>query len=143
MVYAPDAKASFDQDYIAWFADRKNEFDRALEEIGFRRKVRVYTSSATLISLEFPDDQILIGNDFLRFEDCARLERNDLSLRLLTPTDCVRDRLCGFFYYNDIGNLNTAVAVAKAKNVEPEGIRQWAEREGQAAKFERFLQRFR
>jgi len=141
MVYSPESNASFDLDYIAWFADRKAEFDAVLSAIGFNRYTRVYRSDQTPISLEFPDDQIVIGNDYVRFEDCAVLTSGNLTLRLLTAMDCVRDRLCGYFYYNDLGNLATAVAVAKAQSIDPESIRQWAESEGQSEKFERFVRR--
>jgi len=36
-----------------------------------------------------------------------------LNLCLLTPTDCVKDRLAAYFFWNDLQSLGQAVMVVK------------------------------
>ncbi len=47
-------------------------------------------------------------------------------LKLLTPTDCVRDRLCAYYYWNDLQTLEQAVMVSKKHKVDLEIIKQWS-----------------
>ena len=138
--YAPEAYQSADLDYIANFAYFKEEFDAILNEIGYsRRTLRVYACPVTPLTLEFPNDENMIGSDYVK--DFATLERDGMKLYILTPTDCVRDRLCSYFWFNSVSALGAAVAVARFQEVDLEFVRIWAEREGEIQKCGDFLRR--
>ena len=62
-------------------------------------------------------------------------------LRLLSPTDCVKDRLAAFFHWNDRQSLEQALLVAQAQQIDLEDIRRWSKSEANDAKFEVFEQR--
>ena len=144
-VYAPEAYQSRDLDFVvAFFAD-PNAVEAAMTELGFAPKGRIWANESVYFTVDFVTWPHAVGERLITAWPTFSRELNgkSYSLRIISAEDCVCDRLASFFYYRDESALEAAVAVAKAQNVEPEGIRQWAEREGQAAKFQRFLQRFR
>ena len=59
-------------------------------------------------------------------------------LRLLSPTDCVKDRLAAFYHWNDIQSLEQALLVAKARRVDVGNIQRWSKSEGNELKFRTF-----
>ena len=59
-------------------------------------------------------------------------------LRLLTPTDCVKDRLAAFFYWNDTMALEQALLVATEQPIDIADLRRWAKAEGEADKLAAF-----
>jgi hypothetical protein len=44
-------------------------------------------------------------------------------LKVLSPTDCVKDRLCAFYFWNDLQGLEQAVLVAKSQQVDLKEIK--------------------
>jgi hypothetical protein len=56
------------------------------------------------------------------------LSRGEGSLRILTPTDCVKDRLAHYFYWDDETAFNAAVGVATSNqrdNVDAMELARW------------------
>jgi hypothetical protein len=64
-------------------------------------------------------------------------------LRLLTPTECVMDRLSIYFVDKDPQCLEQALAVAQDQLVDLERIREWAGRQGRPERFQDFLRGLR
>lgn len=60
-------------------------------------------------------------------------------LKLLTPTDCVKDRLAAYYHWNDRQGLNQAVWVAEAHAVKIKDVTEWSIREGHREKLQDFL----
>lgn len=71
----------------------------------------------------------------------SELDVGNGHLRLLTATDCVKDRLAAFYHWDDLQSLEQATLVAKQQSIELENIRQWSENEGYLTKFEQFKTR--
>ncbi|MFN8138422.1 MAG: hypothetical protein U0R49_01345 [Fimbriimonadales bacterium] len=65
-------------------------------------------------------------------EQYATFEEDELILFVLTPTDCVRDRLASFFWFRDRSALSAACGIVEAcrGEVDLEEVRNWAMREG-------------
>lgn len=70
-------------------------------------------------------------------------------LRILTPTDCVRDRLARFYHWNEYTALNAAVRVARARRreIDINALAKWTQHESDPphdfhAKFQEFSKRF-
>lgn len=64
-----------------------------------------------------------------------------MKLFILTRTDCVRDRLCSYFYFNSVSALGAAIDVAMCQSIDLEKIRDWARREGEVEKYDDFARR--
>jgi hypothetical protein len=57
----------------------------------------------------------------------------------LSPTDCVKDRLSAYYYWNDRQSLEQAILIAQENEVDVDDIRRWSIEEGNLAKFEDFI----
>lgn len=106
--------------------------------LGFARtESRLYTHPESKYAVEFPGAAFLIGDQPIR--NFAKMELPQGTLKLLTPTDCVKDRLAAYFHWNDRQGLNQAVAVAKSHPIDVADIEAWSKREGMRNKFQDFL----
>jgi hypothetical protein len=65
------------------------------------------------------------------------------ALQLLSPTDCVKDRLSSFFHWNDAQGLEQALMVAEAHSLDLKDLERWAKAEGFETKLGEFLKRLK
>lgn len=106
-IYASDRYVSMDLDFIDRLHTTRRRLKAVLAEIGFVEKQRYFVHSDTDFFVEFPSGPLAIGN-----EPVAEIEEMQLEtgrLRLLSPTDCVKDRLAAFYHWNDRQCLQQAV----------------------------------
>jgi hypothetical protein len=59
---------------------------------------------------------------------------------MLTPTQCVMDRLAAYFHWRDRQALDQAIAVAASQSVDLETVERWSASEGHGAQFLYFLE---
>jgi len=59
----------------------------------------------------------------------------------LTPTDCIKDRLAGYYHWDDEQNLEQAIWVASENEFDMVSIEEWSKNEGEIEKFEVFRDR--
>ena len=59
-------------------------------------------------------------------------------LKLLSPTDCIKDRLAAYYHWNDIQSLDQAILVAKGNKIDLKEIERWSINEGMIDKFKIF-----
>jgi hypothetical protein len=64
----------------------------------------------------------------------AERKNSNGTLRLLSPTDCVKDRLAAFFHWNDRQALEQALVVALRHQIELGDIKRWSTSEGASEK---------
>lgn len=76
-----------------------------------------------------------------RVEQVAERKTPSGRLRLLSPTDCVKDRLAAYFHWNDRQSLEQALLVVQAQTVDLKDIRRWSISEGHKEKFATFEMR--
>jgi len=68
------------------------------------------------------------------------IEKKGRKLKLLSPTDCVKDRLAAYYHWNDRPSLEQAVMVSFAQSVDLKEIERWSSNEGMAEKYPDFLE---
>jgi hypothetical protein len=61
-------------------------------------------------------------------------EHNELkthvgTLKLLTPTNCIKDRLCAYLYHGGEECFSQAIAVAHKNEIDKENLLKWAAKE--------------
>lgn len=144
---APQAYMSDDADFVLDADASLADVAIALEPTGFRRdgKSRIFIHPNSKFTVDFPKGPLSVGGEYIRASRI--LEHGNHRLRILTRTDCIRDRLAHFYFWNDYTALNAAVGVA-AQNVDDvriDVLRAWTERESPALieKFAEFEQRLR
>jgi len=61
-----------------------------------------------------------LGRDIL-----SREEGNKI-LKILSPTECTKDRLVSYYHWNDRQSLEQAILVCKKNEVDLKEIRRWS-----------------
>lgn len=127
-VYTRGAYRSGDLDFVQeqLFDDR---VPAAMAEIGFRRKgLHFAHPKCPHLFVEFVSGPLGIGDD-LDIEPRRETVEGQV-LKILSPTDCVRDRLASTIHFRARECLDQAVLVAKAQEVDWQRIRKWCDGEG-------------
>ena len=137
-LYSRGEYQSSDLDFILQSAVKPETLDAVMEAIGFRRTGNHYEHPRTPLIVEFPAGPLGIGAD-IDVRPVIRRIRG-VGVRVLSATDSCRDRLAGFFHWNDRQSLITAVQIARHRKVDLRAIRVWSAREGASDKFLEFLE---
>lgn len=99
-----------------------------MSEIGFAEHGRHFKHADTLLFIEFPSGPPAVGEEPVR-EILERTESTGV-LKIISPTDCVKDRLAGFYHAGDWQCLEQAVLVAVENAIDLEEIERWSQGEG-------------
>ena len=131
-IYSHNEYLSMDLDYVS-HASMK-ELREAMGKLGFAQKSgRHFEHLECPFLIEFPPPPIALGHEV----PITRFNRIK-SLKLLTPTDSVKDRLAAFYHWNDLQSLDQAVMVAQTQTINLKEIEKWSAAENKGAGFERF-----
>lgn len=137
-IYTKGAYESGDLDFILTDYFVKN-LPAAMKEIGFERRGRHYIHpECTHLYVEFPKGPVEIGDDLKIVPDEVDVEGKQI--KILSPTDCVKDRLATYIHFKDRVGLEQAVLVAKAHPIKLEEVQRWCKQEGSASTFDEFTQ---
>ena len=139
-IYASDHYVSMDLDFIDLLQTTRQKLKTVLKEIGFEEKKRYFVSEETEFFIEFPSGPLAVGNEPV--EKLAELHFKTGKLRLLSPTDCVKDRLSAFYHWGDRQCLQQAVWVAQMKPIDWIEVERWSRQEGAIEKFGEFRAEF-
>jgi hypothetical protein len=139
-IYSRNEYRSYDLDFVV--RGLAKDVRAAMASLGFAKRAgRHFEHPRTPYYVEFPSGPLAIGNEPVSRTAVRRTAAG--VLRLLTPTDCVMDRLAAFYHWNDVQGLEQAVAVAKRQRIESARVRSWSRREGMEVKFAVFERRVR
>lgn len=139
-IYSTGNYVSMDLDFIDLLHTTRHKLKSVLKEIGFEEQNRYFVSKETEFFIEFPAGPLAVGSEPV--EKLAELQFETGVLRLLSPTDCVKDRLSAFYHWGDRQCLQQAVWVAQMKQVDWTEVERWSSQEGEPVKFEEFKSAF-
>lgn len=128
---------STDLDFVEQGMVPRREVRTVLNRLGFSEQHRYFVHPDTVFVIEFPSGPLAVGNEPVK----SIVERvaETGTLRLLSPSDCVKDRLAAYFHWDDREALRQAVLVGQLQRIDLDEVRRWANAEGKAGKFEHFL----
>jgi hypothetical protein len=143
-IYSRNKFRSSDLDFVTE-ADL-GRLAEVLREVGFKRQGsgRIFGREDCAFILDFVAPPISIGSEPIdQLHGVKVLKTKSGELRLLTPTDCVKDRLAAYYYWNDWQSLEQAIAVASAQHAEVDlkDIERWSTAEGHSEKYKAFAAR--
>ncbi len=135
-IYTEQTYVSYDLDFVS-HASLKS-IANALSALGFQKEgSRHFIRKDCPFYIEFVSPPVSVGNTPVETKGTIKTEFG--SLKLLTPTDSVKDRLAAFYHWNDPQALEQAVMVARAQKVNLTDIRKWSEEEGHREKHKTFI----
>lgn len=135
-IYTHNAYESGDLDFISPASTAT--IAEALAPLGFRRRGRMFSHPRTALFVEFPPGPLAIGDELIPITQVGEKRTAAGTIRLLTPTQCVMDRLAAYFHWNDLQSLDQAVMVALNRKISFSKVVAWAKREGASEKLRKF-----
>jgi hypothetical protein len=106
-----------------------------MEIIGFRDEGRHFRHPDSEVIVEFPPGPLAVGSEPVKAVSEVRLSTG--TLRLISPTDCVKDRLASYFHWGDRQALSQAVLVATHHVIDIDDVARWSRAEGKFEEFKR------
>lgn len=132
-IYSDDKYVSIDLDFIEVGLCSRAVIKRCMCSLGFVEMNRYFKHSDTDLLVEFPAGPLGIGNEPIT--EYEEIKTSVGCLRLLSPTDCVKDRLAWFFHTGDTECLEQAYLVARHQNIDIREIELWSIGEGKKEEF--------
>jgi hypothetical protein len=135
-IYTSGKYVSNDLDLVNRYSVRRSAIKEGMEELGFTQVGRHFEHPDSMFFVEFPPGPLSFGEEFDVSIEQRQLETG--ILRVISPTDCVKDRLAWYYHGGDLQCLSQAVMVAKDHKIDIGEIRKWSRGEGKLEEFERF-----
>jgi hypothetical protein len=140
-IYTKNRYMSYDLDFVLISHKEQKEIRRLLVAIGFYEEEMFFKHKETKYFLHFVSPPLSIGNEpVIKVHE---IKRGSRTLRLLSPTDCVKDRLSAYYHWNDRQSLDQAVMVARKNRVNIAEVRRWSIREQNYEKYRIFYNLFK
>lgn len=140
-IYSNGAYESGDLDFIVQNLI-KDKLPSIMEAIGFKRKGRHYVHpECKHLFVEFPSGPLGIGDDV----NITPIEKVDGTNRykILSPTDCIKDRLASYIYFKSNEGLDQAILVAKKQPFKKSEVQRWCKAENSDWAFEDFVKKLK
>lgn len=132
-IYSSGEYTSWDLDLINQYNEQFKKIKEVMSELGFREESRYFVHDETKYFIEFPSGPLAVGDSPV--EEIAEIETEAGVLRLLTPTDCIKDRLAAYYHWGDEQSLHQAVWVAQQNKHNIESIKERSIKEGAEDKY--------
>jgi len=132
-IYSENAYESADLDFVTYEGNKK--LAEIISKLGFSKYQgsRLFEHPETEWLLEIPPGPLGFGDTIVEADELPLLDTNFGSLRIITPTLSVLDRLAAYWYHSDPQTWDQAIEVAKRQAIDWDFVYTWAESERQDA----------
>jgi hypothetical protein len=134
-IYTKNQYLSHDLDFVLISAEKQKEVRRLLLTEGFFQETRYFRHKNTEYFLDFVSPPLSVGNEPVK--EISEIKRGRNILKLLSPTDCVKDRLAAYYHWDDRQALEQARLVCKNRKVDLREIRRWSKAERMLTKYDK------
>lgn len=135
-IYTNNKYVSSDLDFVLISSADQKMIKGILGKIGFYEENRQFKHKDTDFFIEFLPPPPSVGGEPIN--EVSKIRKANMTLRLLSPTDSVKDRLAAFYHWNDRQSLEQAILVCLGKSVDLKEVERWSKKEGMNDKFEIF-----
>jgi len=139
-IYSHNRYASLDLDFVTMTTVHPRLMVAVLARGGFRKEGRVFVHPECPFAVDILAPPLSIGAEPVR--KTATLTVRRMKMKLLTPTDSVKDRLAAYYYWNDLQALEQALLICRHQLVHLASVRRWSDAEGHLDKFREFRKTF-
>ncbi len=140
-IYSAEKYVSMDLDFVDMGSTKRTVIRKAMESLGFSEENRYFRHPDTALLVEFPPGPLGVGEELVKQIDEIATQTG--VVRIISPSDCVKDRLAWYYHDNDTECLEQAVLVAASNDVNLEEIERWSEVEGKREAFDAIKHRLR
>lgn len=126
-LYSDHEYMSSDLDFIT--SARNRAIAPVLARLGFNPRGKDFHHPECRFFLEFPPGPLSFGDRYVDIAETLRVETPHGMLRIITPTQCVMDRLAWYIHGKDRQAREQAVMVARRQAIDWDAIVKWARAE--------------
>ena len=138
-IYSDYKYVSKDLDFIGRYLLDHKKISLAMKEMGFNKKGKYYFHPDSQFFVEFISGPLSIGEDPVK--DIRELEFSTGIVRIISPTESIKDRLAAYFHWNDLQSLDQAILIANNQEFDIKNIEEWSKKEGKRKEFLVFKRR--
>lgn len=135
-IYSQGNYTSHDLDFINQYNEKKAKIKLVMLSLGFKESTKYFYHDDVEHIIEFPPGPLGVGD--APVEEIAKIKTHTGILRLLTPTDCIKDRLAAFYHWDDEQSLQQAAWVADKNKFDLDSVKTWSMNEGMQDKYLQF-----
>ena len=132
-IYSDDQYVSMDLDFVNAAFTKRDKITGVMQSLGFHEQNRYFRHPDTDLLVEFPPGPLGVGEEPVK--EIAELKTDTGILRIISPTDCVKDRLTWWYHDTDTECQKQAVLVAQNNQIDIEEIERWSKGEGKLEQF--------
>jgi hypothetical protein len=121
--------------------DDQKKVKSILAEIGFYEKNRLFMHDDSIYTVDFLSPPLSVGEEPVK--EIARLKKGKKILKLLSVTDCVKDRLAAYYHWEDEQSEEQAILVCLDNDVDLEEVERWSRNERMMDRFNIFKKHLR
>lgn len=126
-LYTNELYSSYDIDFVMKYSYKQKLIEQTMLDLGFGIDGKYYVIKNSKFFIEILTPPVAVGDQFLN--NFSKRDTKVGTLTLLTPTDCVKDRLCGYVFHNDKKCFDHALAVAHKNSIDKDELRNWTLKE--------------
>ena len=135
-IYTDNKYISSDLDFVLFSSADQKKLGSVFEKVGFYEENKQFKHKDTEFFVEFLPPPPSVGEEPVK--EISKIEKGGMSLKLLSPTDCVKDRLEAFYHWNDRQCLEQAILVCMDNPVDLREVERWSRKEGMSNKLKIF-----
>ena len=135
-IYSQGDYTSQDMDFINKYNEKKSKIKQVMLNLGFYEYERYFVHDDITHIIEFPPGPLGVGD--APVDKISSIKTKSGVLTILTPTDCIKDRLAAYYHWNDEQCLQQAVWVADKNEFDLDSIKRWSYNESMQSKYQSF-----
>lgn len=138
-IYSKGRYTSDDIDLIDRYNGGHRKIKEVMQKLGFKeyKMKRYFVHKDTRLFIEFPRGPLGVGD--APVTQIAQQKTETGILKLLTPTDCIKDRLAAYYHWDDKQSLQQALWVAEENIFDMDAVQSWSDHEDMMEKFSHFI----
>jgi len=133
-IYSQEKYVSMDLDFVNMAFTKPARIKAVMESLGFHEENRYFRHPDMDIVVEFPPGPLGVGEEPVKQID--EIQTGAGVLRIISPTDCVKDRRIWYYHDKDTECLRQAVLVARNNSIDLREIKRWSKVEGKSHEFQ-------
>src|SRR5918996_743699 len=123
-IYSNNKYVSKDLDLINIYGVNRRKIRDTMMAIGFYEEGRYFRHTDSQFFVEFPPGPLAIGEEPVK--QIVEKKLSTGTLKIISPTDCVKDRLAAYYHWSDQQSLAQAILVAQQHKINVDEIRRWS-----------------
>jgi len=136
-IYSKNRYESYDLDYVT-HEDMK-KIVPALKELNFQKKGKYFVHPECPYFIDFVSPPVAIGDEPV--EEFEEFPTSLGHIKMLSPTDSIKDRLASYYYWGDSESLQQAIDIYSevSQKINLDELKRWSKKEKFSNKYKAFL----